>query len=115
MAAAPYHKLSIGEKQAYAREVAREQAVRCPVCETALMPADLLVHIAERCTGQREPGPGAKWVTWREAIMMGVPGKTLARWAERGFVRFIGTRQDRKYLLRDLALKIAQRNGFRRR
>lgn len=112
---AAYHLMSIKEKSARALGQARDASVRCPDCDMAVLPVDLLAHMQERCGGQPEIGAGAKWVSWREALAMGVPGKTFARWVERGFVRFVGERQDRKYLLRDLALRIAQRNGFRRR
>lgn len=115
MAADDYRKLSVAEKNKLALSRARDAAVRCPDCDMQVMPVDLLAHQRERCAGVADPGPGAKWVTWREALALGVPGKTFARWVERGFVRFTGERQDRKYLLRDLALRIAQRNGFRRR
>lgn len=76
---------------------------------------DLLGHLASRCPGRREPGPGAKWVTFRDVLALGVPRVTLSRWVQSGQVRFVGERQERRYLHRDLALKIAQRNGFRRR
>ena len=48
-------------------------------------------------------------------MVLGVNRQTLTRWVQRGDVRFFGERQDRRYLLRDLAVKIAQRRGFRRR
>lgn len=79
------------------------------------MPADLLAHVDQRCTGPRDPGPGARWVTHREALAMGVPRATLSFWTRNKQVRFVGGRQDRKYLYRDLAVKVAQRRGFRRR
>jgi hypothetical protein len=79
------------------------------------MPVDLLPHLAERCPGRRAPGPGSRWASQQEALALGVPRATLSFWAKNEQVRFIGERQDRKYLYRDLALKIAQRNGFRRR
>jgi hypothetical protein len=115
MSGNPYHRLPIAEKRALAIGAQREPAVTCPTCDTQVMPADLLAHMEQRCAGPREPGPGARWVTWREALAMGVPAMTLSRWASAGHVRFMGERQDRRYLLRDLAQKIAQRNGFRRR
>lgn len=110
-----YRKLSIGDKHRLYLARSRDASVRCPHCDMQVMPVDLQAHVAQRCAGRPEPGAGAKWVSWREALALGVPGKTFARWVERGFVRFTGERQDRKYLLRDLALKIAIRNGFRRR
>lgn len=110
-----YHRLSIGEKQAEALGRIREPPVRCPHCDAQVMPADLLGHVEQRCPGPRDPGPGAKWIEHREALAMGVPRATLSFWANSRQVRFVGERQGRKYLYRDLALKIAQRRGFRRR
>lgn len=111
-----YHQLSIAEKQAEALGRVREQPVACPRhCGVQVMPADLLAHIEQRCTGPREPGPGAKWITHREALELGVPRATLSFWARRKHVRFVGERQDRKYLYRDLALKLAERKASRRR
>lgn len=115
IAMADYRRLSVVQKRALDLSRARDAAVRCPECDMQVMPADLLAHLEQRCSGRPEPGPGAKWVSWREAIAQGVPRETLARWARSGLVRYVGERQDRKYLLRDLALRIAQRNGFRRR
>ena len=110
-----YRRLSVVQKRALDLSRARDAAVRCPECDMQVMPVDLLSHLKERCAGPPEPGPGAKWVTHREVMSMGVPRATLSFWANSKQVRFIGERQDRRYLLRDLALKIAQRNAFRRR
>jgi len=110
-----YQRLSIAEKRAVDLERVREPAVTCPRCDTHVLPADLLAHMERRCAGPREPGPGARWIPHRDVLAMGVPRATLSFWANRGFVRFTGDRQDRKYLYRDLALKVAQRRGFRRR
>lgn len=111
-----YHRMSIAEKGAEALARVREPSVACPSCDTQVMPADLLAHVEERCEGPREPGPGAKWINWREAMAVnGVTPMRLSRWARNGHVRFVGERQDRKYLYRDLAMKVAQQKGFRRR
>lgn len=110
-----YQQLSIVEKRTENIARVREPSVSCPLCDTQVMPVDLLAHVDLRCPGPREPGPGARWVTWAEARAMGVPAKTLSNWAKNGHVRFVGVRLDRKYLHRDLVLKIAQRRGFRRR
>jgi hypothetical protein len=112
---AAYHKLSITEKRALDLDRVREPAVTCPSCDTQVMPVDLLPHLDQRCPGPRDPGPGARWIPHREVMAMGVPRGTLSRWANNGLVRFTGERQDRKYLYRDLAVKVAQRRGFRRR
>lgn len=110
-----YHRLPIAQKRAEGIARMREPAVTCPSCDTQVMPAELLTHVEQRCEGPREPGPGAKWVNFREAMVLGVPRATLSFWTRTGQVRFLGERQDRQYLMRDLALKIAQRRGFRRR
>lgn len=110
-----YHRLPIAQKRTEGLARIREPAVTCPSCDTQLMPADLLKHMQEWCTGPREPGPGARWVTHREVMALGVPRATLSRWTNNHQVRFIGERQDRRYLYRDLAVKIAQRRGLRRR
>lgn len=108
--------MSIGEKQAAAREQLAEPPMPCPSdCGTTVMPAELLRHVAERCPGPRPPGQAAKWIGWREAIAQGVPPRTLANWANDGRVRFRGGRQDRQYLLRDLAFNLARRRVGRRR
>ena len=110
-----YHQLSIKEKRERDLASVREHSVACPTCDTQVMPADLIAHVEQRCTGPRQPGPGSKWITHSEAVAMGVPKQTLSWWARNNQVRFVGERQDRKYLHRDLVLKIAQRRGFRRR
>lgn len=106
-----YHRMSIGQKQAHARGAAREQAVVCPRCETQTTPADLLTHLAERCPGRRDPHPASAWVTWRQALALGVPRATLSRWVDRGLVRCRGEAQDRRYLMRDLASRIASQRA----
>lgn len=102
-----YHRLSIQEKQRSALDQARERPTHCPTCETALMPSELLQHMAERCPGQREPHPAARWVSWKQALAMGVPRRTLLFWIKRGYVRRRGERGDRRYLLRDLVRRTA--------
>lgn len=110
-----YRRMSLIEKQAHARAQVREAAVPCPSCDTQVMPVDLLGHLEARCTGPREPGPGAKWVTWREALAMGVPKLTIVRWIKAGRVRRRGERGERRYLLRDLAQNVARIRVNRRR
>lgn len=101
-----YHRLSLGRKQALAMARMREQLVTCPTCEIQMPPAELVAHMAQPCV-RREPHPGAKWVTMREAVAMGVEKRTLQKWAAYGKVRFRGVWPDRQYLLRDIAVKIA--------
>lgn len=112
---ADYHRLPIAQKRAMAAATQREPAVACPRCDTQVMPADLLAHIEQRCTGPREPGALDKWVGARDPIVRNVPKGTRAYWVARGFVRVRGGAMDREYLLRDLAKRIALRQGFRRR
>lgn len=109
-----YHRLPIAQKRAAAIASARESAVACPDCDTQVMPADLLAHLEERCTGPRDPGPGSQWITWREARSL-VPKRTLVRWIDSGRIRFKGDRGDRQYLLRDLVKNVARRRLDRRR
>lgn len=112
--ASRYHLMSAAEKRAASLSV-REPAVTCPDCDTQVMPADLLAHLEHRCPGPREPGPSSKWVTWREALALGVPKMTLSDWVRRGRVRMRGERGDRRYLLRDLSLRIVHWRSGRRR
>lgn len=122
--AGSYHKLSISEKQGLVRGADREPPVACPYCGTVTTSSDLLSHIERGCDGPRraehdlEPQKHWQWVDWRRARALGVPATTLSFWARTGQVRYLGgekKRRDRKYLLRDLALKVAQRRVFRRR
>jgi hypothetical protein len=110
-----YHRMPIAQKRAAALATMREPLVVCPVCDAHTTPRDLLDHLRERCPGQREPHPGSAWVTWREALAMGVPRQTLLFWVRRGSVRYRGERGDRRYLLRDLAIRRAGRMAVRRR
>lgn len=123
-----YQKLSITQKRASDLARVREPAVTCPSCDTQVMPVDLLAHLEQRCTGPRDPGPSAKWVTWREAVAIirrampqlqlseAAAMMRLSRWSHpdrRGniVVRPRGDRGDRKYLHSDL-VKHLSRSGF---
>ncbi len=108
--------MTLAEKQARFQRSLQpsEPPVACPSCGTSCTPSDLLAHLA-RCEGRREPGPGSRWLSWREALATGVPRATLGRWISRGEVRARGEVQDRRYLLRDLALRIARKRAERRR
>lgn len=110
-----YRKLSIKDKRALDLLRARDASVRCPQCDMSMVPADLLVHLEVRCAGRPEPGSGAKWVSARDAIVRRVPKATLSYWVKQGFVRARGGQMDREYLLGDLAKRIANWRGFRRR
>lgn len=107
-----YRHLPIAQKSAENLARMREEAVRCPSCDMHVMPVDLLAHVAERCPGLREPSPRSTWVSRREAVAMGLPEGMLSQWARHGEVRVRGERQDRRYLLRDLVLRIAQRRDL---
>jgi hypothetical protein len=110
-----YRKLSIVEKRAQNIATVREAAIPCPSCGTQVMPVDLLAHLQQRCAGPREPGPGSKWVTFREVRSHGVPKQTLTDWVKTGKVRRRGSRVDYEYLWRDLVVLIAERLLERRR
>lgn len=114
MKLAGYHRLPAARKQAHSLDRMREPAVTCPRCDTQVMPADLVAHVEQRCAGPREPGKGSIWVGWREALALGPSRGTLSYWVKRGYVRVRGDVQERKYLLRDLAVRVA-RMGARRR
>lgn len=113
--AGSYQRLSLAGKQALQRERMREPAVTCPVCETQTTAADLLDHIATRCPGPREPNPASKWVTWRQALAIGVLPGTMSKWVKRGLVHVRGELQDRRYLLRDIAVRVAAQRCQQRR
>lgn len=116
MSAPPnYQKLPIGEKRALDLSRAREPAVTCPLCDTQVTRTDLLAHLDNRCPGRREPGPGAKWITRREAMALGVPRRTLARWVSTGAVRYKPGPLCRLYLEGDLVDRLAPRKTHRRR
>lgn len=109
----PYARLSETEKVAVQLDRMREPPVACPRCGTQTTVTGLLAHVDDRCTGPREPHPQSHWVTWREALGLGVPGKTLSRWVRRGYIRTADP-EPRRYLLRDLALRLAERHARRR-
>lgn len=103
-----YHRLPIADKRRLAIAQVREPFVRCPACDTQLIPADVPAHVRERCTGRPEPHPLARWVTWREAVAMGMSAATLNRAVATGVVRARGKRSKRVLLLRDVVLELAR-------
>lgn len=113
--AASYQRLSLVQKRALDLSRARDAAVRCPLCDMQVMPADLQAHAEQRCSGRPEPGPGSKWLTHPEAIARGVAKQTLSDWAKAGKVRTRGERGDRLYLERDLVIQLVQSRVGRRR
>lgn len=97
-----YHRLSVAEKERYQRERIREPSISCPVCEAQTTVDDLLAHLAERCAGRREPHHLSRWVTWSEALALGIRRGTLSKWVRREAVRVRSNETQREYLLRDL-------------
>jgi hypothetical protein len=115
-----YSRLSTAEKERRHLDRMREPPIRCPLCETAVQPDELLVHQAERCSGKPDPHPLSRWVTWAEARSLGVPAMSLSRWVRKGWVRARYETQQgrrrgrgrparRRYHLRDLVQVAAQR------
>lgn len=104
-----YHKLSAADKRARTRTAARPNPTRCPACEAAVQPRDLLGHL-ERCPGPAEPHPADDRVTFAQAVAMGAPRSSLSRWDRDGLVRTSGEPGEKRYLLRDLAKVLAARS-----
>lgn len=112
-----YRKMSVAEKTRYAREQLRERALRCPRCEMAMQPDELLQHLRERCPGRQDPHPLSAWVTWGQAEAIGVLPGTLHRWVRKGRVRRKAVSPERSrrggrprrhlYLLRDIVACLA--------
>lgn len=102
---ADYHKLSVAQKEAANR--LHEPPTRCPVCEMAVQPDDLLAHVDKRCEGRPEPHPRSRWVTRKDALAMGASWPSLKRWANTGKVRIRRIDNSRRYLLRDLTKCLA--------
>jgi hypothetical protein len=107
--------MSLADKQARHRNRMREPAVSCPECGTQTTAADLIAHVAARCPGPRDPHPGSKWVSWRDALALGVLRGTLSKWVARGAVRVRGETQQREYLMRDIAVRVAAARAQQRR
>jgi hypothetical protein len=107
---ARYHLLSAADKEAEAVGRMREPPIVCPHCETKVMAADLLAHVAERCAGRPDPHPLSRWITWRQAEALGVSRVALHRWALAGRVRATWDGRRRLYLQRDVAAAAAQKS-----
>lgn len=103
-----YRRLSLVEKQAVSRANMREGPVRCPSCGTATAASDLVPHVEHRCQGRQDPGPASQWIDFREALRMGASSRMMTFWARRGHVRWRGEVQCRRYLLRDVAVRVAR-------
>jgi hypothetical protein len=110
-----YNRLSIAAKQAQQTARMREPGIACPNCGTTTTSADLIAHVQTRCDGPKEPPQHSVWVRWRDVKAMGVRSGHLTFWVQRGYVRTRGEVQDREYLLRDLAVRVAMVVRRRRR
>jgi hypothetical protein len=108
-----YHLLSLREKQAGALAHARESAIRCEQCQTQVMPAEYLRHRETRCAGRPEPDARSTWLTWSQALNVGVGQHTLSGWVRDGFVRVRGEKAQRRYLLADLVLWVDRQREMR--
>lgn len=97
-----YRHLTAAAKQARVEAASREPAIACPRCGTMTTVADGRRHLAETCTGRREAHPLSKWVSWRQAVEMGVPKQTLHDWVQRGVVQIRTGAEGRQYLERDV-------------
>lgn len=107
-----YHRLPVAAKLAASRQRLREPTIACPRCDTQTTPGDMPGHL-ERCPGPREPHPGATWLTFGQVLALGVSRSTLSGWTRSGHVRVRGEIQDRRYLMRDVAVRIAARSARR--
>lgn len=105
----PYARMSLAAKQAQHRDRMREPAIVCPFCEVQTTVAELPRHARESCPGARAPHPLSEWVSWRDAMALGVPRQTLSRWVRRGQVRSRGERDRRQYLRRDVTRLVVLR------
>lgn len=103
-----YRRLSVPEKEARNREAMREPAIVCPSCETQTTVADMPRHLAS-CPGPREPHPLSRWITWASAMRLGVSKRSLHYWTSTGLVRVEIVRGHRRYLERDVVMRIALR------
>jgi hypothetical protein len=96
-----YRKLSVRAKRRLAILRVQESPVRCPQCDAALLPCELLVHQTERCEGELPPpSPAARWLTRVEALQV-MLGSRLDRLIDLGLVR---RASDGRVLQRDVVL-----------
>ena len=113
----PYRHLSVAEKETYARDhaPARPPSVACPYCGLQTTPRHLLSHIASGCDGRRQEHHADEYVTFREALNLGVPRAELSRWVHSGRVRqklkMIDGAMRRVYRLCDIVMTYAIRRG----
>lgn len=106
MAKNDYHKMSVAEKELHNRQ--HDIPARCPVCYVAIMPMDEESHV-DRCVGQPPPGPRSRWVSFSQALKMGITGAQLSRRASDDRIRTKGEHGHRRYLLRDITRFLAAR------
>lgn len=108
---ADYHRLSVSAKAELAIDRMREPAIACPHCEARTTVADLLRHVAERCSGVRAPHELSRWVSLGAAVVA-APRATIIRWAASGRVQTREGIGRREYLLRDI-VRLAAMRGCR--
>jgi len=104
-----YHRMTVEEKEKFALDRLRPPSMRCPDCEVAVTPQDLLGHRAGYCRGRGDPHPRDRWIQPREALTLGLNHMTLWRWAKRGLVRTRKEGWSHAYLERDIVREIALR------
>ncbi len=80
-----YHRASIGEKQRQQRTAMAEPSVRCPRCETAVMPSYLMTHMAG-CTDKPAVHPRARYLSRVQALHLATAPQ-LDAWQRAGLVR----------------------------
>ncbi len=106
-----YRRLSVADKQRETRYRARPPAMRCPECGLALLPRDMLKHLADRCEGREPAHPSERWISRGDVAALGVCERNVERWAALGLVRYLDAEDGagRRYLLRDVVLEVALR------
>ncbi len=108
-----YHRLSAAEKERHNR--LQEPPTRCHCCEMAVSPDDLLKHVDEWCKGRPDPHPYSRWISWGEAIALGLSKKRLELGIGSGEIRHRVKRGRKAYLKRDIVLFVAARKRWRAR
>lgn len=100
-----YNNLSLKEKES--RNRLHEPHRRCPACDMAIHPDDLLVHKRDRCKGRPEPHPRCKWLSWKQAIDEGLTKRSLSHMAATGKIRTRIKKDKKQYLKADVVEVLA--------
>ena len=95
-----YNNLSLREKEAHNRP--HEPPTRCPECDIAVQPEDLVSHLGNRCQGRADPHPRSRWISSGDAQAIGVSRVKLSRMVSKGEIRKKGKTRYTRYLLRDV-------------